>query len=368
MPDETTSLPELTQAQQFQLGMLQTTPKVFVTHTLVAINLAVFVAMLLNGVSLLDPTTQALIRWGADYGPLTTHGQWWRLVTSAFIHIGIIHILMNMYILYTSGIFVERLFGNLGFAVLYMLAGIGGNLVSVAWHPTTVAAGASGAIFGVYGGLFAFLLMQRSAIPAPTVKALFRNAVIFLGYNLVYGASKAHVDMSAHLGGFASGFLVGCALAQPFTASRDSRMNRSVLVSILGLVICAGCAMKIPRVDDLEAAFHHLDAVETPSLKLFNDSLDQLQSGKLTAPQFSDIVHNQLLPPWNAEKVSLQKLAVSGAQKDLVGRLTQYMSLRAEGWSLIAEGASQGNSDLIKQANQKQDEAEQIVKSLNNSK
>lgn len=221
--------PEALQAKAFYTGMLYTTPKVFVTPVLIGLNIAVFVAMAINGISIMDPTIDGLLRWGADFGPLTTHGQWWRLITAAFVHIGIIHILMNMYILFSIGMFVERLFGNLGYTVLYLLAGIGGNLVSLAWHPMTVAAGASGAIFGVYGGLMGFLLVQRNAIPSGRVAPLFKGAAIFLGYNLIYGATKSNIDMGAHLGGFATGFVAGCVLAQPLTTSRDSRMSRASL-------------------------------------------------------------------------------------------------------------------------------------------
>jgi len=123
-------------------------PRVFVTWVLIAINLAVFVLMVIRGVGLMDPSIDSLLKWGADFGPLTTHGQWWRMLTSTFVHVGILHIAMNMYILLVSGPFVERLYGNVGFAVLYLLSGLGGSLVSLAWHPMLVSAGASGAIFG----------------------------------------------------------------------------------------------------------------------------------------------------------------------------------------------------------------------------
>jgi rhomboid protease GluP len=356
--------PDQIRAIQFQVGIFKATPKVFVTPIIIALNLAVFVAMLIKGVSLTDPTTDALIRWGANFGPLVTHGQWWRLFTAMFLHIGIIHILMNMYVLYVSGPFVERLYGNVGYTVMYLLAGLFGSLVSVAWHPFTVSAGASGAIFGVYGGLFAFLLMQRTAIPRPMLASLLRNGAIFLGINLVYGISQAHVDMSAHLGGFVFGFVFGCPLAQPFTASGSAKLARSMMVFVVGLALSAGWAMKLPVTDDVSAALKRMGTLETASLKLYNDSLDQIKVDKITAPQFDQIVNQQLLPPWNNEKATLQKLRVEGPQKTLVDRLVNYMSLRAEGWSLTAKGITQNDSALIQQANQKQVEAQAVVKSL----
>jgi rhomboid protease GluP len=364
MSDEIIPVAGEAPALPFQVGILRATPRVLVTPLVIALNLAVFVAMLIRGVSLMEPTSDALLQWGANYGPLVTHGQWWRLFTAMFLHIGIIHILMNMYVLYASGPFVERLYGNLGFTVLYLLAGVFGSLVSVAWHPFTVSAGASGAIFGVYGGLFAFLLVQRNAIPRPMLVSLFRSGAIFLGINLVYGVSQAHVDMSAHLGGFVFGFVFGCALAQPFAASPTARLARSMVVLMVGIALSVGWAMKLPVTDDVSAALKHMGTLETASLKLYNDSLDQIKTDKMTAPEFDQIVNQQLLPPWNNEKATLQKLRLEGAQKALVDRLVSYMSLRAEGWSLTARGISQNDSALIQQANRKQAEAQAVVKAL----
>jgi membrane associated rhomboid family serine protease len=365
LPDEPFTEAEIMQARQFQHGMWSTTPKAFVTPLLIGINLAVFVAMAINGLSIVNPTIDGLIRWGADFGPLTTHGQWWRILSSAFVHIGIIHIAMNMYILFSIGNFVERLFGNLGFAVLYLLAGIGGSLVSVAWNPFTVAAGASGAIFGLYGGLLGFLLVQRNTIPGRAVASLTKNAAIFVGFNLLYGAAKTHVDMAAHLGGIATGFLVGCALAQPFSATRTSRMVRSLTVLVFGLAISAGCATKIPVVDDLDAELKRMAVVESSSLKLFNDSIGKLQAGRLNPAEFDNIVQTQLLPPWNGALQSLRKLRVSGEQKELVTRLTNYMSLRAEAWSLAAQGVREQDANLIQQANLKQEAAAAGLEQMN---
>ena len=97
--------------------------------------------------------------------------------------------------------------------------------------------------------------MQRHAVPGRSVAALSKSAAIFLGFNLLYGAAKSHVDMAAHLGGFAAGFLVGCALSQPFTANRTSRVMRSLLVSLPGLAIApAGCAADLKMTWTRESA------------------------------------------------------------------------------------------------------------------
>ena len=211
-----------------------------VTPTLVVINVLVFIAMCLTGVSIFEPKVADLIRWGADFGPLTLHGQWWRILTSTFVHIGIIHVAMNMFVLWTAGRIIERLFGSTAFAVLYVLAGIGGSLASLAWRPFTVSAGASGAIFGLFGGLLGFLVLGRRFVAADKVTALGKYAGTFLAYNLVYGFAASGLDVAAHLGGLGTGFLLGIALAAP-AAAPASRMRRAVITAMLGAA-CLGFA------------------------------------------------------------------------------------------------------------------------------
>ncbi len=186
-----------------------------VTTALIVLNVLVFLGMAVSGVSLTDPTVLQLVHWGANYGPLTVSGQWWRLLTACFLHIGFIHIAFNMYVLYQVGPFTERLFGPWRFLVVYLAAGIGGNLLGLYLHPNIVSAGASGAIFGVYGGLLAFLLRQRAVIRPEAAKSVAKSALIFLGYNLVFGLASPHTDLTAHFGGLLVGFLVGYALASP---------------------------------------------------------------------------------------------------------------------------------------------------------
>ena len=186
-----------------------------VTPALIVLNVLVFLGMAVSGVSLTEPTALQLVHWGANYGPLTISGQWWRLLSACFLHIGFIHIAFNMYVLYQVGPFTERLFGPWRYLVVYLAAGIGGNLLGLYLHPNIVSAGASGAIFGVYGGLLAFLLRQRGIIRPEAARSVGQSALIFLGYNLVYGLASAHTDLTAHIGGLGVGFVFGYALATP---------------------------------------------------------------------------------------------------------------------------------------------------------
>ena len=186
-----------------------------VTYLLIGLNILVYVAMIVSGISPSQPTILQLIHWGANFGPLDRAGQWWRLLSACFLHIGFLHIAFNMYVLYQVGPFTERLYGGARYLLLYLVAGIGGNVLGVYLHPMIVSAGASGAIFGVYGGLLAFLLRQRAAIRPEAVKAIGQSALIFIGFNLFYGLASAHTDLTAHIGGLFAGFLAGLVLVRP---------------------------------------------------------------------------------------------------------------------------------------------------------
>lgn len=187
--------------------------KPVVTTALIVINVAVFLAMVASGLSITSPTAEQVLRWGATYGPYTVHGQWWRLFTACFLHFGIIHIGFNMWVLYQVGYFTERLFGGPRYLAVYLIAGICGNIIGLFLHPYVVAAGASGAIFGVYGGLLAFLLRRRGVVNPQAAKAVSRSVFIFLAYNLFFGLADRHTDLTAHIGGLATGFLAGFLLA-----------------------------------------------------------------------------------------------------------------------------------------------------------
>lgn len=189
-------------------------PAAIVTTILIGLNVAVFLLMLAKGISPTAPTNTQLVRWGANFGPLTLHGQWWRLATACFLHIGIAHIGMNMYSLYQVGRPVELVFGRARYLLLYAVAGLGGDLASLYVHPGTVSAGASGAIFGVFGALIAFVLVRRKEMNRRAVDSILRSAGYVLVVNLVIGFTVKEIDLSGHIGGIVTGFLAGCVLAR----------------------------------------------------------------------------------------------------------------------------------------------------------
>lgn len=179
------------------------------TRVIIALNVAVYVAMGLSGVSWTDPNVLQAIHWGANFGPLTLGGEWWRLLTCMFVHFGFLHIALNMWCLWSLAMALEPMMGRLGFGLTYLFSGLGASAVSTAWNPWRASAGASGAIFGIAGAFVSYLLLKKAAIPASLVRQNLRSLAIFIFLNLSIGAANGHIDNSAHLGGLISGLMIG---------------------------------------------------------------------------------------------------------------------------------------------------------------
>lgn len=199
------------------------------TVTLIGISVGVFVAMVATGISPISPTSDQLLRWGADYGPLTFSGQYWRLLTSAFLHIGFIHLALNMVSLWILGRMVEKLFGAFITFGLYVLTAIGAALLTLSWNPLRVSAGASGAIFGLDGVLIAVLYYGKPGLASDLVRRALGWVVKIALFNLLYGLSR-NIDNMAHLGGLVTGLLAGMFLARTFSSPLEDRISHQTRI------------------------------------------------------------------------------------------------------------------------------------------
>ena len=245
---------QLADAIRFEDQLRSRSPRAPVTTALVAANLLVFAAMWAAGAELFAPAGTIHIAWGSNFGPYTTDGEWWRLFTSAFLHFGIVHLAFNMWALAAVGPLVERLYGSAAYLFIYAIACLAASLASTGWHPDVNSAGASGAIFGVYGALLAAMLRGRRTIPRGVVAPLRTSALVFTLYALAIGFLSKEVDNGAHLGGLAAGFLVGVVYPRAAIAQKTAYGPKVIAAAVAtgSLVVAAG--MRIPR--DREQGFH----------------------------------------------------------------------------------------------------------------
>jgi len=236
-----------------------------VTPVLIGLNTLVFVAMVAMGVSILNPTAQDVLSWGANFGPATLSGEWWRLLSAMFLHFGILHLALNMWCLWSLGRLSEGLMNRGTFLLLYLFSGIGGGLLSLAWHPMVISAGASGAVFGVAGGLAALFYVRNVQAPTAAMKKSLASVAIFILYNLVYGVTRPGIDNAAHLGGLAVGLAVGAVLRPGKGNSTLRALGFPAAVACAAALIAgAGLVMRVQRpITELAAGDKLLESGQT---------------------------------------------------------------------------------------------------------
>jgi membrane associated rhomboid family serine protease/tetratricopeptide (TPR) repeat protein len=232
--------------------VVRTPRKTWAVPLLLVLNGGVFAAMLLAGASwdrpslaeflrvAANPSLTEVLSFGACHGPYVAQGDWWRLVSCAFVHIGFLHFLVNMLSLFALRI-VESFYGSGAFLLLYLMSAVGASVCSLLWHPSVISAGASGALFGLAGALLAFFVAHRHSIPELFLRPVLRNLILLLLVNILIGAVMDGIDNVAHLGGLAMGLIAGRALDRdPQGSARlDSRrLARASIPAILLGLLC----------------------------------------------------------------------------------------------------------------------------------
>lgn len=217
-------------------------PWTTVTGILIAINVLVFIAMGLAGAGWLSVASmKPYLLYGANNAALTTDGQWWRLVSSNFLHFGLLHLALNMWALFQAGQLLEKLLGRTLFTLVYFGSGITGSLLTLFWNGDRAwSAGASGAVFGLYGAMIGYMLREKHALPKTVYRPVIQSAVIFSIYNLVFGLAIPGIDNAGHIGGLIGGLLLGWLVAVPVDLEprkrlipQRLRLGAVVLVAIL---------------------------------------------------------------------------------------------------------------------------------------
>ena len=195
------------------IGVRQRRP--FATLALASVSVLVAIAMLCATGSF-NPDPEIYIRAGAEYRPLILEGQLWRLVTGTFLHFGLQHLLFNMLCLYALGRFLEKVAGHANLLCVYLLTACTGGLLSMAFHDRTVCAGASGAVFGIFGASISLiaLLWRKYNIDPKHMWGYMKNGLAFVGINFIYSLFPG-IDMAGHIGGLLGGLAVGAVVAVP---------------------------------------------------------------------------------------------------------------------------------------------------------
>lgn len=237
-------------------GLVLPSHPIVLTRALLLINLVMFlITSLLSSGGFMEAVLGGadgltLMVLGAKENSLILRGDYWRLLTPIFLHIGIVHLLFNSYALNLFGREVEGIFGSWRFAVIYFLSGIGGSILSFAFSPS-ISAGASGAIFGVIGAMAAFLIRNRETLGNQGRQHL-QSLVFMIGINLFLGVTLPGIDNYGHIGGLVAGFVLGFLISPTYTVESDyanmqyprvverSSQLPTTVVALVGIVALTG--------------------------------------------------------------------------------------------------------------------------------
>jgi rhomboid protease GluP len=360
-----------THVSDLMRGPVALTP---VTAGLILTNFLVFAAMLANGAGLWHSPNTVQLAWGAGFGPATKDGEWWRLGTAMFLHFGLVHLGMNMWALWDGGRLVERMYGSLRFAALFLASGLTGNLLSlIVAGDRAVSGGASGAIFGVYGALLVWLWRERHHVHPTEFRWLFGGAALFSAVTIGFGLMITGVDNAAHIGGLASGALLGVALARPLAGGVSPKSNRPWIAAILYAVLVVVLIARIPDPlyrwkDELQARSEVRDFLATDRLisQRWQELMSAGKRGSATFDELAGRIESDITMEYQQsfEQLSALNLDAAAPSAETVAMLKRYAQLRSEASHLLAEGIRLKNQKMIDEALEKARQAPYLARGV----
>ena len=280
----------------------QSQSTVTLTQVLFGANVALFVAMVAatyvaTNILSTDFSGEIEVHFGANFGPYTLSGQWWRLLTYMFLHGDFWHIAFNMWCLWDLGRLCESLYGRWTFAGIYLITGVAGGLASVAWNPQVLSVGASGAIFGLAGALVASFYLGEFSLPRAALRGTLMSLAFFIGINVLFGAgynlfvgdTGPGIDNACHIGGLVSGLILGALIAR--AAPEHDRPLRRASILLLVALIVAGSAWGIERWRGSDVAFRRLAERQRNVDRMIGELRKRIQANPQDASAHNALAH-----------------------------------------------------------------------------
>lgn len=343
-----------------------------VTSALIVSNLLVACAMFVVGAGLGHSSSTVQMAWGANFGPATKDGEWWRLATAMFLHFGALHLAMNMAALWDSGRLVERAFGPGRFAAIYFASGLTGNLLSlIVQGDRAVSGGASGAIFGIYGAFLVFLLLERRRLHPSDFRWMFWGAAIFSVITLILGLLIPGIDNAAHFGGFVAGAMTGLALVPPSVASNPSRRRAQWIVAGTFALAIALLVARIPdpayRWSEEQRARGEIREFIGEDARINARMRSILQENRVAGASFDQLAGRIEAEVAHSYEQSFEQLSALNVSPEVpsaatLDKLRRYAETRRDATQALAEGLRKNDPQLIRDALSSAHQASQLSK------
>jgi len=345
--------------EPFFTGLRARTRLAPVTPAFVLVNVGMFVIVFVARVA---QGHNALIEWGASIGPRTTNGEWWRLVTSLFIHAGPLHLLACLIGFFPLAFVMERLFGSVALAVVYVASGVFAGLSAISAYPLDISVGAAGAICGLYGlaaatWVWRLLQQPRVTVPWGVLKWIGCTGLIFLGYNLVAGT----VPPESLFAGFLVGALSGVAIGRG-VGERTVPLRRCAAVGAAALGVAIFTAVPVHGIADVRPDIDHMMVTDERAAAAFRAAATQLSQGRLGEKAMITLIEGEILPALEREQ---QRLTSGGLvpedQEAVLAAAREYVQLRIEYWALRTQAIRKGSIAMLRQADKKEGAARDVL-------
>jgi membrane associated rhomboid family serine protease len=326
---------------------------IIVVPAITAINITLFVCMMVDAAAV--GHAEAMVAWGANFAPRTGNGEWWRLVSATFLHVGVLPLLINTGALISAGRVLERLVGPVTFATIYVVAGILGALASLWISAVAVTAGASAALFGMYGLLLACWMwgaFRRSTatVRLASVKALAVPAVIFICYNL----ATRDLEKSAEITGVVSGFIAGLLLTRS-AAERKPRLPRVAAAAASAAVIVFVLSEPVRGVVDPRPDIAAVLTMEQRTAARYDGAVARFRKGTVTSRELAMLIERTIIPQVQVANVRINALGrVPAEHRDVLAEARDYLRLREEAWRLRAGALLKASLSLLRDADKKE--------------
>ena len=382
--------------EPFRLVLKARTPLPIAVPAILGLNVLVFTAMLFSSGSFSDPAV--LVGWGASFGPKTSNGEWYRLLTSLFVHAGFFHLLMTIVGLAQVGITLERLLGPLAITVVYLSAGLFAGLDRLSAHAMETVTGPGAAVLGVYGLLAATLMwgvvqerqIATSPAAAPTepvqdttfnlrgaltpledstpaapgaaaeasealaatpaiipLKTLARMVpaiAIFTLYTLAGGLGTP--ELSALL----AGFICGLVFARRSHEQSTPMLHAAAAFATAAVIVVASAAM-LRGIADVRPEIARVVALESSTTGTYEKAVVQFKNGAMTAQALEKIITQKIVPELRQAHARLKAVnGVPAEHQPLVANAEEYLRLRDESWRLRADALRKSNMVALRAA------------------
>ena len=280
--------------------------------------------------------------WGAIYGPLTSNGRWWQLVTAMFVGRHFFLLLVNVGALVQVGLTLEPMAGRPMFAVAFLAAGIFSELAGLQMHPLAVLAGPAGAIWGLYGMLLVAgvtLWRRRSdlMLPLAQIERLGTVWLLFAIANMIDAGSGG----AAQLVGLSIGIFVGVASIPVVAgvASPATTMRRASVTGGVALAIAIACAIPLRGILDIRPEVDRVVTVEHKTTANYRVASEQFRKGRMTAEALAALIERTIVPELQAAALRLEALhGIPAEDMPRMADAREFLRLRTESWQLRAQG------------------------------